>query len=287
MVPIRRVLAAVAVTYAVLSAGERVTRPGYELRAWWYGDADARTCVPGRVGCRCAADDRCAGTCRRGLCFGARYPVPDAYLYRDDAQHDVERIHALVLAALDLTPGLRVADLGAGPGWLTVPIAQRLGPDGRVWATDLDDHALARLRAHLDDARTRRPLAPVEIRRVTAPRDTGLDDLAPASLDRVLMINVFGFGPDRPRAETVSFLARVCRLVRPGGRVLYHQDWLRRPEGEYPVDAMRAIFRDAGCGRTRERPMPALMPPWSWALPDGIAAPAHPMERGYLLEVTR
>ena len=47
-----------------------------------------------------------------------------------------DRRHAII-AALALKPGMDVADVGAGTGLFTLPIAQAVGPEGRVFAVDV------------------------------------------------------------------------------------------------------------------------------------------------------
>lgn len=47
---------------------------------------------------------------------------------------------------LSLREGMTVAEIGAGSGWLTVEVAQRVGPSGRVYSTELSV-------ARLDDIR--------------------------------------------------------------------------------------------------------------------------------------
>ena len=44
---------------------------------------------------------------------------------------------AEVMAALALRPGERVADIGAGSGYFTIPAAKSVGPQGIVWAIDI------------------------------------------------------------------------------------------------------------------------------------------------------
>ena len=43
-----------------------------------------------------------------------------------------------VVAALKLQPGQTVADIGAGSGLLVVPLARAVGPQGRVYAVEID-----------------------------------------------------------------------------------------------------------------------------------------------------
>ena len=43
-----------------------------------------------------------------------------------------------IFAAMQLKPGAEVADIGAGDGWVTTRIAKAVGPQGRVYAVDID-----------------------------------------------------------------------------------------------------------------------------------------------------
>src|SRR6266478_5661151 len=51
----------------------------------------------------------------------------------------------LVLSALELKPGMKVADIGAGTGYYTWRIAQRIVPDGTVYAVDVQAEMIGRL----------------------------------------------------------------------------------------------------------------------------------------------
>ncbi len=51
------------------------------------------------------------------------------------------------IEALQLKPGARVLDIGAGPGYVSLELAERVGPDGLIWAVDRSAEALAYLAA--------------------------------------------------------------------------------------------------------------------------------------------
>jgi ubiquinone/menaquinone biosynthesis C-methylase UbiE len=113
----------------------------------------------------------------------------------------------LLLEQVPLRRGQVTLDVGAGTGFLTVELAQRCGPDGRViavdpWAAGLDQ--LRRKAAYLRLANVR-----------TIVGDAAATGLPPASVDVVvsnLGINNF----DEPDAV----LAECRRVLRPGGSVV-------------------------------------------------------------------
>jgi ubiquinone/menaquinone biosynthesis C-methylase UbiE len=51
-----------------------------------------------------------------------------------------------ILAKLRLTPGMVVADLGAGAGTLTLPLAKAVSPGGKAYAVDIDQQFLDHIR---------------------------------------------------------------------------------------------------------------------------------------------
>src|SRR5579863_4324561 len=51
-----------------------------------------------------------------------------------------------VIAYLDLKPGMRALDAGCGPGRLTIPMAAKVGPAGRIVALDLSSAMLDRVK---------------------------------------------------------------------------------------------------------------------------------------------
>lgn len=113
----------------------------------------------------------------------------------------------LLLDRVPLTPGACVLDLGAGTGFLTVELAQRLGPGARVIAVDPWEGAMKRLRRKVEAL----ALGNVELLQMDAA------DLAlpPGSVD--LIVSNLGVN-NFERAAAV--LAACYRAARPGARLL-------------------------------------------------------------------
>src|SRR5262245_13112805 len=87
-----------------------------------------------------------------------------------------------VMDALGVKPGYRVADLGAGYGYFTFRLAARVGADGKVYAVDIDEEAINKVRQRKE----REKLEQVEpILSVSA------DPRLPNDLDAVLIVDTY------------------------------------------------------------------------------------------------
>lgn len=53
----------------------------------------------------------------------------------------------LIVAQLEISLRDRVADFGAGHGYFTIPLAQKVGPEGKVYGIDIQKEALSVIRA--------------------------------------------------------------------------------------------------------------------------------------------
>jgi len=120
-----------------------------------------------------------------------------------------------VVAALKLEPGQRVADVGCGPGYFTIPIAKAVGPTGKVWAVDTEPKMLARTREHAIAA----GLSNIEYVHCLAddPR------LPAASADTILIVNTFHHFADRR-----AYVAKLRQALLPGGRIV-NIDFIPKP----------------------------------------------------------
>jgi SAM-dependent methyltransferase len=132
----------------------------------------------------------------------------------------------VLIAALGLRPGDRVADVGAGTGLLTWRLAAAVAPAGRVTATDIDPRVLGKLEARGAGVPA---LKPVVTARQVAPEVPGLE---PGAYDLILLSEVDHLLGDRAR-----YLAQLRPALRPGGRIAVTN---RRTHREALVAAARA-----------------------------------------------
>jgi ubiquinone/menaquinone biosynthesis C-methylase UbiE len=110
----------------------------------------------------------------------------------------------VIIQHLDLQSGMRVLDVGCGPGRLTIPLAERVGPAGEVVAIDLQPRMLRRAqekaqRAHL-----------INISFQQVKMGEGKFDLT--QFDRAVLVCVFGEILDREAA-----LRELFQALKPGG----------------------------------------------------------------------
>ena len=110
-----------------------------------------------------------------------------------------------VLDTLHLHSGSAVADIGAGGGWFSVRAARRVGPDGHVFAEDINPHAVETIRD-----RAQRENLP----QITAVLGTPDDLKLPAdSVNAALMLRVY-----HEVAHPPVLLGAVRQALKPGGR---------------------------------------------------------------------
>lgn len=113
----------------------------------------------------------------------------------------------LVMEWSHISPGMTVADIGAGEGYYTIRLAERVGEKGRVLAQDINPEAIRRLGVRVERER----LDNVSI--VTGQED---DPRLPASsFDRVFMVHMY-----HEVTEPYAFLWRLRPALRPGGKVI-------------------------------------------------------------------
>ncbi|MDH5490401.1 MAG: methyltransferase domain-containing protein [Myxococcales bacterium] len=128
-----------------------------------------------------------------------------AELFDDPSRDEWQRPEAL-LSQMQLRPGQRVADLGAGTGYFLSRLSRAVGDSGRVFALDTEAAMVAHMRARIAEE----GLENVEIREVEAA-DPGLEE---ASFDRILIVNTWHHIEDRG-----AYAALLLRALRPDGSI--------------------------------------------------------------------
>jgi ubiquinone/menaquinone biosynthesis C-methylase UbiE len=122
-------------------------------------------------------------------------------------EREREEAPSKAIAALDIKPGQVVADVGAGSGYYTARLAERVGATGKVYASDLQPQMVALLEQRV--ARDR--LTQVEVLQATEtdPR------LPPAAIDLILMVDVY-----HELARPQEVLRQLRAALKPDGRLV-------------------------------------------------------------------
>lgn len=139
-----------------------------------------------------------------------------------------------IMDALQIAEGSSVADLGAGGGWFTIRLASRVGPNGVVYAEDVQPQMIEAIKRRVKRA---------QLNNVRTILGTSSDPLLPAPVDAVLIVDAY-----HEMEEPVVMLRNVAATLKPGGRlgiVEFKKDgWGPGPEMNERVDPERVI-RDA------------------------------------------
>ena len=132
----------------------------------------------------------------------------------------------LVLRALELAPGSVVADIGAGTGYYARRIAQAIGPEGLVYAVEIQPEMLKRLNRELKLSGISN-VKPVLATSSTIPLRGG-------ELDLAVMIDVY-HELEQP-FETVD---AIVRALKPGGRLAFVE--FRANDPKVPIKALHTM----------------------------------------------
>ena len=118
-----------------------------------------------------------------------------------DAWQEPER----VMDSLGVTSGTIVADIGAGGGWFTIKLANRVGPTGLVYAEDIQREMIESINRRVN----RTNLSNVE-----TIIGTSNNPKIPTPVDAVLMVDVYGEVED-----PMALLRNVIPQLKKGGRI--------------------------------------------------------------------
>jgi ubiquinone/menaquinone biosynthesis C-methylase UbiE len=140
----------------------------------------------------------------------------------DDPKRDAWQKPRELVAALGLAPGQTVADLGAGSGYFSRYLAERVGPGGTVLAVDIEPTLVT----HLRERAVREGNANV-VPILASPDNPRLPN---AGVDLILIVDTFHHFDHR-----TQYLPQLRRALRAGGRIGI-VDWKsgELPEGPPP-----------------------------------------------------
>ena len=111
---------------------------------------------------------------------------------------------SVIIENLGLEPGMKVLDAGCGPGRVTIPLAQKIGPQGVVVAMDIQEGMLNRIREKVRGA---------NVHNIQFLQEgLGNGKLEHNQFDRALLVTVLGEIPNREAA-----LKEIFDALKPGG----------------------------------------------------------------------
>jgi predicted methyltransferase len=179
----------------------------------------------------------------------------------------------LIMDALGIADGAVVADLGAGGGWFTIQLARRVGPNGMVYAQDIQPQMIEAINRRVQQE------ALANVRTILG---TPVDPRLPNGLDAVLIVDAYREmdEPSRPQVFE-SLLRNVARALKPQGRIgivdFLPGDGGPGPAAEDRVNPDTVIGRLEGVGlRLLSR---ESVPPFQYLLVFGKPAPPPPARR--------
>lgn len=163
--------------------------------------------------------------------------------WSDEESRDRLNEAETVMDLAGIRPGMTVADIGAGEGYYTIRLAQRVGEDGRVLAQDI----IPAVRDALAERVNRERLDNVSVRLGT-PDDPGL----PAdSFDRILLVHMY-----HEIEEPYAFLWRMRPALRRGGQVIVVDANRSTAQHGTPPALLDCEFASVGYARVATRQMP-------------------------------
>lgn len=141
-----------------------------------------------------------------------------AWLERSERED--EEAPSKAIEALELKPGMVVADIGAGSGYYASRMAKKVAPTGRVIATDIQPGMIAILERRIKSE---------NLANVTAVLGA-MDDpkLEANSIDMAIMVDVY-----HELQQPQVFLQRLKPAFKPGGRLVLLE--FRKEDPKVPI----------------------------------------------------
>lgn len=156
-----------------------------------------------------------------------------------------------IMDSLRIAEGSAVADLGAGSGWFTIRLAKRVGPNGVVYAEDIQLPMVEFI-----GERARRE----NLRWIKTIVGTATDPNLPAPVDAVLIVDTYHEVDD-----PITFFKNAAQYLKPQGRIGV-VDFLPggggpgpAPEDRPDPEAVTAAARAAGLRLVKREDIPPFV----------------------------
>ena len=145
--------------------------------------------------------------CTRSVRYFWKFPAP-AFMGRAIAGPHRKRMQppSMLIKALELTSGMKVLELGCGPGTFTTDVARAIHPDGLVYAVDIQEGMLDQLRSRMAKEGLKNIIPVLADAEGTIPLEAN-------SMDAAFSVAVL---PEIP--NPVNAIVQVKRLLVKGGK---------------------------------------------------------------------
>ncbi len=141
-------------------------------------------------------------------------------------ERDHEERPDLLVEALRLKAGDIVADIGAGTGYYTRRMAEKVGEKGLVYAVDIQPEMLQILKHNMQDWK---------LTNYRLVQSTESDPKLPEqSADLILMVDVY-----HEFTYPFEMMQAICRALKPGGRVALVE--FRSEDAQVPIKAVHKM----------------------------------------------
>lgn len=141
-------------------------------------------------------------------------------------ERNAEENTDLLIKSLPVKTGEVIADIGAGTGYFTRQLAEKVGPKGKVFGVDVQPEMITLL--------TNR-MAALSISNVQAILGTISDPKLPStSVDWVLMVDVY-----HEFSHPFEMIESICKSLKPNGKVIFVE--FRGEDPEVPIKPLHKM----------------------------------------------
>jgi ubiquinone/menaquinone biosynthesis C-methylase UbiE len=122
-------------------------------------------------------------------------------------EREAEEKPDLALDGMGIKPGMKIADMGSGVGYMTLRMAKRVGPTGKIYGVDLQPGMLQKLRENA---------AKAGLMNIEPILSDVADPKLPAnSVDMILMVDVY-----HEFSQPQAMIRKLRDALKPDGRLI-------------------------------------------------------------------